>query len=134
MGEGKWLPRRRCARVKRSAGIRIAIPTRTALADIISANASGVTVFWNETALPWARHVIAQGFRNQSAAAGDFSGPGRMDVISGDIENDRKITLFRAPDWKPTLLRSAFASFKAPLSTSMEMARSTTSAPSTGPA
>ena len=29
-----------------------------------------------------------------------------MDVISGDIENERKITLFRAPDWSPFLLRS----------------------------
>jgi hypothetical protein len=50
--------------------------------------------------------VIAQGFRDQSAAAGDFAGSGRVDVISGDIENDRKITLFRAPDWSPVLLRS----------------------------
>src|SRR5260370_33396355 len=52
------------------------------------------------------RHVIARGFRNQSAAAGDFAGAGRMDVISGDIEHERQITLFRVPDWKPTLLRS----------------------------
>ena len=92
--------------LKRSANIRIADSNQDGLADIVAADESGVTVFWNETALPWVRHVIAQGFRNQSAAAGDFSGAGHMDVISGDIENDRKITLFRAPDWKPTLLRS----------------------------
>ena len=105
-GEGKWLPMGDVPALKRSAGIRIADSNQDGLADIISANASGVTVLWNETALPWTRHVIAQGFRNQSAAAGDFSGAGHLDVISGDIENDRKINLFRAPDWKPTLLRS----------------------------
>ena len=106
MGDGKWVSRRRCAFLKRSANIRIVDSNRDGLADIVAAEASGVTVFRNETALPWVRHVIAQGFRNQSAAAGNFAGAGEMDVISGDIENDRKIQLFRAPDWKPTLLRS----------------------------
>jgi hypothetical protein len=52
------------------------------------------------------RHVIATGFRNQSAAPGDFSGNGRQDVISGDIENDRNLRLFSAPDWRPALLHS----------------------------
>jgi hypothetical protein len=105
-GEGKWLPLGAVPALKRSADIRITDSNHDGMVDIISANASGVTVFWNETSLPWVRHVISQGFRNQSAAAGGFTGAGRMDVISGDIENDRNITLFRAPDWKPTLLRS----------------------------
>ena len=105
-GDGKWISVGVCPALKRSANIRIVDSNRDGLADIVSAEASGVTVFWNETALPWVRHVIAQGFRNQSAAAGNFAGAGKIDVISGDIENDRKIQLFRAPDWKPTLLRS----------------------------
>jgi len=90
----------------RSAEIRIADSNRDGLADITAIGPSEVTVFWNFSPQPWVRHVIAQGFRDQSAAAGDFAGAGRMDVISGDIENDRKITLFRAPDWSPVLLRS----------------------------
>jgi hypothetical protein len=104
-GEGKWARVGVVPSLKRSASARILDFNRDGLADIISRDASGVTVFRNQTALPWARHVIARGFRNQSAAAGDFTGGGHMDVISGDIENDRKITLFRAPDWNPALLR-----------------------------
>jgi hypothetical protein len=76
------------------------------LADIVAINGTHRTVAWNESKMPWIRHVIATGFRNQSAAPGDFTGHGRVDVISGDIENDRKLRLFAAPDWKPTLLRS----------------------------
>jgi len=105
-GDGNWVRVGAAPSLKRSADIRIVDSNRDGLADIIAPEASGVTVFWNQTALPWVRHVIAQGFRNQSAAAGNFAGAGRMDVISGDIENDRKIQLFRAPDWSPTLLRS----------------------------
>ena len=105
-GDGKWVRIGSVPALKRSAITQIADSNGDGLADIISSDASGVTVFRNETALPWVRHVISQGFRNQSAAAADFTGGGRMDVISGDIENDRKITLFRAPDWKPVLLRS----------------------------
>jgi hypothetical protein len=76
------------------------------LADIICTTGKSRTVARNQTVLPWVRHVIATGFRNQSAAPGDFAGHGLIDVISGDIENDRKIRLFAAPEWKPTLLRS----------------------------
>jgi hypothetical protein len=105
-GDGKWVRVGAVPALKRSATTRIVDSNRDGLADIIAADEAGVTVFWNETALPWVRHVIAQGFRNQSAAARDFNGAGRMDVISGDIENERRITLFRAPDWRPALLRS----------------------------
>jgi FG-GAP-like repeat len=105
-GDGKWVQVGAVTGLKRATGISIVDTDDNGLADIVSADPSGVTLFRNETELPWVRHVIARGFRNQTAAAGDFAGAGRMDVISGDIENDRKITLFRAPDWKPTLLRS----------------------------
>ena len=54
----------------------------------------------------WVRHVISEGFQTQSAAAGDFTGDGRLDVITGDIENERRIFLFTGPNWQPTLLRS----------------------------
>ena len=76
------------------------------LADIVAINGNVRTVAWNESNLAWIRHVIAAGFRNQSAAPGDFTGNGHVDVISGDIENDRKLRLFASPDWKPVLLRS----------------------------
>ena len=34
--------------------------------------------------LEWAPHVIAEGFANQTVAA-DFTGDGRLEVITGDI-------------------------------------------------
>ncbi len=54
----------------------------------------------------WVRHVISEGFQTQSAAAADFTGDGRLDIITGDIENDRRIFLYSGPNWQPTLLRS----------------------------
>lgn len=63
-------------------------------------------VFWNESRQNWARHVITHGFRAQSAVAADFTGRGRIDVISGDIEHDHKIMLYCAPDWQPVLLQT----------------------------
>ena len=105
-GDGTWVRIGAVPALPRSAEIRIADSNGDGLADITAVGRSEVTVFWNELPQPWVRHVIAQRFRDQSAAAGDFAGAGRMDVISGDIENDRKITLFRAPDWSPVLLRS----------------------------
>src|SRR5262249_10629197 len=50
------------------------------LADILCINGNSGTVARNETALPWIRHVIATGFRNQSAAPGDFASHGLVDV------------------------------------------------------
>jgi hypothetical protein len=73
------------------------------LADIA---VSTSTVYRNTTRLVWRRNVISSAFQDQTAIAANFTGRGRMDVISGDIENDRKITLFAAPGWTPTVLRS----------------------------
>jgi hypothetical protein len=76
------------------------------LADIVAQEDDAVIILLNDSRLPWLRHVIAAGFRNQTALAADFTGDDRLDVISGDIENDHKLFLFRAPDWKPRLLIS----------------------------
>jgi len=92
--------------LKRSDSVKVLDGNRDGLADIFCSDGKIETVAWNETKLPWIRHVIATGFRNQTAAPGNFSGHGRVDVISGDIENDRKLRLFSAPDWKSTLLLS----------------------------
>jgi VCBS repeat protein len=55
----------------------------------------------------WVRHVIAAGFPNQTAVAGDFTGDGRLDVITGDITPNRERTiLYVAPEWKPVVLHS----------------------------
>jgi hypothetical protein len=49
----------------------------------------------------WPKHVIAKGFRNWTAVAGDFTGDGRVDVISNDY--DRTLLLV-APDWRRIVL------------------------------
>ena len=53
----------------------------------------------------WAPHVIAEGFANQTVVAADFTGDGRLDVITADITaGNEKIVLYVAPDWKPVIL------------------------------
>ena len=60
-----------------------------------------VKIYWNEIAPKWTRHVVGEGFRNQTAVAADFTGDKRPDVISADINpRDPKVYLFAAPDWK----------------------------------
>jgi hypothetical protein len=54
----------------------------------------------------WTRHEIMTGFQTQTAVAADFTGDGRLDVITGDIENDQRIFLYAAPNWRPTVLHS----------------------------
>jgi FG-GAP repeat. len=61
------------------------------LPELIAGGKTGLRIFWNEIERPWVRHAIVGGFRTQSAVAADFTGHGRLDVISGDIENDRNI-------------------------------------------
>jgi hypothetical protein len=51
----------------------------------------------------WRRHVVAEGFRNWTAVAADFTGDGRVDVISNDFE---KTWLFAAPDYRRKLLHT----------------------------
>jgi len=59
----------------------------------------------NEERPEWVRHVIAEGFSNQTAVAADFTGDGRLDVITGDITpNGERTILYVAPDWKPVVL------------------------------
>src|ERR1043166_9752115 len=62
---------------------------------------------YNQERPDWVRHVIAEGFSNQTAVAADFTGDGRPDVITGDITPNRERTiLYVAPDWKPVVLHS----------------------------
>lgn len=51
----------------------------------------------------WKRHVLAEGFANQTVVAADFTGQGRLDVITGDITANRTVLLV-APDWKQVVL------------------------------
>jgi hypothetical protein len=61
----------------------------------------------NQTGPDWVRHVIAEGFPNQTVVPADFTGQGRMDVITGDITPGHERTiLYVAPDWKPVVLYS----------------------------
>jgi hypothetical protein len=106
MPDGEWAQLARVPSVKKTTEVAIADLNHDGLADITFGIGKDRMIAWNETRLPWVRHVIATGFRNQSAAPGDFAGQGRVDVISGDIENNQKIWLFPAPGWKAILLRS----------------------------
>jgi hypothetical protein len=106
MPSGRWQRVANFPEIKACQTVAAVDVNGDGLADILCRNGKSVIVAANVTELPWIRHVIATGFQNQSAAPGDFAGHGLVDVISGDIENDRKIRLFSAPDWKPTLLRS----------------------------
>ncbi len=55
------------------------------------------------TAPGWRRHVVVEGYRNQTAIAADFTGDGRPDVITSDIQK-RRTLLYVAPEWKEILL------------------------------
>lgn len=58
-----------------------------------------------DTSVGWTKHTIqrpAAGMIN-GATANDFDGDGRMDVISSF---DGKVVVFRAPDWKPTVVHT----------------------------
>src|SRR5215510_11465989 len=64
-------------------------------------------VVHNQERPQWVRHVIAEGFPNQTAVAADFTGDGRLDVITADITPNRERTiLYVAPDWKPVVLHT----------------------------
>ena len=52
-------------------------------------------------AKPWKKHVIHEGFRANVAVAADFTGDGKIDVISN---SDQKTRLFIAPDWKEHII------------------------------
>ncbi len=49
----------------------------------------------------WRRHLVADGYANQTVVAADFTGDGRVDVVSNDY---RRTILYVAPDWKPHVI------------------------------
>ena len=52
----------------------------------------------------WPRHVVAEGYMNQTAVAADFTGDGLADVISN---GDGKTRLYIAPDWTEVIIDAA---------------------------
>ncbi len=54
-----------------------------------------------EAAKPWKKHVVHTGFATATAVAADFSGDGKLDVISN---SGGKTRLFVAPDWREIVL------------------------------
>jgi len=50
---------------------------------------------------PWKKHVVHRGFHTVTAVAADFTGDGRVDVISS---SGGKARLFVAPDYKEVIL------------------------------
>jgi len=103
---GHWVQVKMQLRLSQASKLVVADLNHDGLADIIVLHGAKTQVFLNDSVLPWVRHVIASGFRNQTALAGNFGGNGKLAVISGDIENDKKLFLFTSPEWKPTLLIS----------------------------
>ena len=64
-----------------------------------------VKIYWNQIKPQWKRHVIAQGFKNWTAIAGDFTGDRQVDVITNEMATKEfRTVLYAAPDWQPTLL------------------------------
>jgi hypothetical protein len=49
----------------------------------------------------WKKHIVAEGFPNQTAIAADFTGDGLPDVVTNDY---KRTLLFVAPDWKMRVL------------------------------
>ncbi|MDA0841163.1 MAG: VCBS repeat-containing protein [Planctomycetota bacterium] len=49
----------------------------------------------------WKKHLIHEGFRTNTAVAADFTGDGKIDVISNSASTTR---LFVGPDWKEIVL------------------------------
>lgn len=49
----------------------------------------------------WRRHVVAEGYANQTVVAADFTGDGKADVVSNDY---RRTILYVAPEWKPYVI------------------------------
>lgn len=76
------------------------------LPDIIAVDPETARhVHRNESHVSWKRHVIAEGYVNQTAIAADFTGDGRVDVIATDAQNARTM-LYVGPDWKPVTLQT----------------------------
>src|SRR4026207_525362 len=59
----------------------------------------------NDRKEPWIRHVITEDCVNFAASAADFTGDGRVDVISSGGEAGEDV-LFVAPKWKRVVLRT----------------------------
>ena len=60
-----------------------------------------VTLQAGDITAPWTKHVVFSGEHTNTAVAADFTGDGRIDVISN---SGGKTRLFVAPDWRVVLL------------------------------
>lgn len=49
----------------------------------------------------WKKHVVMEGGRNSTAVGADFTGDGKVDVITS---YGGKVSLFAAPDWKENVI------------------------------
>ncbi|MCS7023283.1 MAG: VCBS repeat-containing protein [Bryobacteraceae bacterium] len=64
---------------------------------------SNIRIYWNESEPLWKRHVIATGYFNFTAIAADFTGDGKVDVISNDLRG-KKTWFYQAPKFEPRLI------------------------------
>lgn len=71
------------------------------IAVVLSSSASELLA---EEELGWKRHVVMQGAPNSTAIAADFTGDGKVDVVTNA---KGKTLLYVAPDWKEVVLDAA---------------------------
>src|SRR5437870_5690057 len=84
---------------------RLTVGSCFALAGlVVPVIATSTVAFWPKDSPGWKRHVVMQGAPNSTAVAADFTGDGKVDVITNA---NGKTLLYVAPDWKEVVLDSA---------------------------
>src|SRR5579859_7731202 len=64
---------------------------------VVTAISPAIFAFWPADSTGWKRVVVMKGAPNSTAVAADFTGDGKMDVITNA---NGKTLLYIAPDWK----------------------------------
>src|SRR6185369_2845750 len=67
-------------------------------------DSSSLWAYWPDATNTWKRHVVMQGAANSTAVAADFTGDGKVDVVTNA---KGKTLLFVAPDWKEVVIDAA---------------------------